>query len=107
MSKNIKRKGWIEFHDGHKIDIFEVYRLGNGTAMKFYTPVGIFYYRDEPYAPPYDMYGLCRVKVIHNTLWHVDFNGITDFSGEPQVAVQSVEFYQIVLFDKQVKELYI
>ena len=89
MSKNIKRKGWIEFLDGQKIDIVEVCRLGNGSVFKLYTPVGIFYYRD-----------------VHNVLWHVDFNGITDLSGEPHVSVQSVKFHQFVLFDKQVKELY-
>lgn len=97
MSKNIKRKGWIEFLDGQKIDIVEVYRLGNGSAIKLYTPVGVFYYRDDPSVP---------YKNVHNVLWHVDFNGITDLSGEPHVSVQSVVFHQFVLFDKQVKELY-
>ena len=106
MSKNIKRKGWIEFLYGQKIDIVEVCRLGNGSVFKLYTPAGVFYYRDNPSVPPYDMYGLHSHKNVHNVLWHVDFNGITDLSGEPHVSVQSVNFHQFVLFDKQVKELY-
>ena len=107
MSKNIKRKGWIEFLDGQKIDIVEIYRPGNGrSVIKLYTPVGVFYYRDDPYVPPYDMYDLHPHKNVHNMLWHVDFNDIADLSGEPHVSVQSVNFHQFVLFDKQIKELY-
>ena len=103
MSKNIKRKGWIEFLDGQKIDIFEVYRFYNGAGIKLYTPVGTFYYRNT-YSS--QQYGVHSLMLEQHVLYHIDFNGAFDFGGEPQTIVQSVKFREFVLFDKQVKELY-
>lgn len=48
MAKSIKRKGWIEFLDGRKVDIYVVNHK-SPFMHEFVTDNGVFVYTDNKY----------------------------------------------------------
>ena len=86
MSKNIKRKGYIEFSDVHKSDIYAIRERSHG--LELITEEGLFYFGESFYPTE------CRSALFQYSLRMPQYG----FLEPPEAACIEVWFKQIVIF---------
>ena len=96
MAKRIQRKGYIQFRNGHKVDIISADDLDDG--LEIVAVDGLYLYRQccDGYR---EVDKICSLKIpiIYNHLYKVEFYRTWTGSIEPTL-IQQVDFDHIALF---------
>lgn len=96
MAKRIQRKGYIQFRNGHKVDIISVDDLDDG--LEIVAVDGLYLYRQclEQYRE-LDKIRSLKIPIIYNYLYKVEFYRTRTGSIEPTL-IEQIDFDHIALF---------